>query len=77
MSCTSLTSVIFISLCFATLRSDAVALAADNQLSEQEKEAGWQLLFNGRDHTGWKCNNGKPIATPVENGAIVPFKSGG
>lgn len=52
-------------------------LAADNQLSEDEKEAGWQLLFNGRDHTGWKCNNGKPIQTPVENGALLPYKSGG
>ena len=51
--------------------------AADNQLSANEKEAGWQLLFNGRDLTGWKCNNGKPIATQVEEGALVPYKSGG
>lgn len=55
----------------------APSLAADNQLSDAEKEAGWLLLFNGQDHTGWKCNNGKSIATPVENGALVPFKSGG
>jgi hypothetical protein len=51
--------------------------AADNELTEQEKKDGWQLLFNGRDHTGWKCNNGKPIATPVEDGSLVPYKSGG
>jgi hypothetical protein len=51
--------------------------AADNQLTDEEKQQGWQLLFNGKDHTGWKCNNGKPIATPVEDGALVPFKSGG
>ncbi len=51
--------------------------AADNVLTEQEKADGWQLLFNGTDHTGWKCNNGKPIATPVEDGALVPYKSGG
>ncbi len=51
--------------------------AADNQLTEQERQDGWQLLFNGKDHTGWKCNNGKPIATPVEDGALVPYKSGG
>ena len=51
--------------------------AADNQLSDAEKQAGWQLLFNGRDHTGWICNTGKPIATPVEDGALVPYKSGG
>ena len=51
--------------------------AADNQLSEKEKKAGWQLLFNGKDHTGWKCNNGNKIATPVENGSLLPYKSGG
>jgi hypothetical protein len=55
----------------------AVASAADNQLTDKEKKEGWILLFNGKDHTGWKCNNGKPIATPVENGSLVPYKSGG
>lgn len=55
----------------------AVAGAADNQLTAKEKEEGWLLLFNGKDHTGWKCNNGKEIATPVEDGALVPYKSGG
>ena len=51
--------------------------AGDNQLSEEEKKAGWQLLFNGKDLSGWKCNNGKKIATKVEEGALVPYKSGG
>ncbi len=55
----------------------ATVFAADNQLTEKEKKAGWQLLFNGKDHTGWKCNNGKAIATPVEKGSLVPYKSGG
>lgn len=53
------------------------SVAADNQLTDEERQAGWQLLFNGKDHTGWKCNNGKPIATPIEDGALVPYKSGG
>jgi hypothetical protein len=51
--------------------------AADNQVTKEEKAAGWKLLFNGKDLTGWKCNNGKPIATKVEDGALVPYKSGG
>jgi hypothetical protein len=55
----------------------AVCPAADNELTAEEKAAGWQLLFNGRDHDGWICNNGKPIATPVEDGCLVPYKSGG
>ena len=55
----------------------SVSLAADNELSEQEKADGWQLLFNGTDLTGWKCNNGKPIATKIEDASLVPYKSGG
>ncbi len=55
----------------------APAIAGDNELTVEEKQAGWQLLFNGKDLTGWKCNNGKAIATPVEEGSIVPYKSGG
>jgi hypothetical protein len=51
--------------------------AADNELTAEEKAAGWQLLFNGKDNTGWKCNNDKPVASPVEDGCLVPNKSGG
>lgn len=57
--------------------TNARAVAADNELTPEEKAEGWQLLFNGRDHDGWVCNTGKPIATPVEDGALLPFKSGG
>jgi hypothetical protein len=56
----------------------STAGAADNQLTEAERAEGWQLLFNGQDATGWKCNNGKePAETVVEEGALVPYKSGG
>ena len=55
----------------------STTIAADNELSDEEKKAGWQLLFNGKDLTGWQCNNGKPIATPVERGSLVPYQSGG
>lgn len=51
--------------------------AADNELTSEEQRAGWQLLFNGHDLTGWKCNNGKPIATAIEQNSLVPYKSGG
>ena len=64
--------IAFLAVCFTSS-----ALAADNQLTDDEKAAGWQLLFNGADHAGWKCNNGKPIATPVEDGALLPYESGG
>ena len=61
----------------AGLVSVSYTVAGDNELSSEEKQAGWQLLFNGRDLTGWKCNNGKPIATSIEDVSLVPYKSGG
>jgi hypothetical protein len=54
-----------------------VSLAADNQLTDAEKDAGWKLLFNGKDLAGWRCNNDKPIATKIEDGCLVPYQSGG
>ncbi|MBX3415233.1 MAG: DUF1080 domain-containing protein [Pirellulales bacterium] len=68
----SLSAALFFSLTAAPL-----CLAADNELTPEEEAAGWQLLFNGKDHTGWKCNNGQEIATPVEDGCLLPYKSGG
>ncbi len=52
-------------------------VAEDNVLTPQEKAEGWQLLFNGKDYTGWMCNNGKPVQSPIEEHAIMPHKSGG
>ena len=53
------------------------AAAADNQLTSHEQEEGWILLFNGKDYAGWKCNNGKGVASEVTDGAMQPYKSGG
>ncbi|MEO2048870.1 MAG: DUF1080 domain-containing protein [Pirellulales bacterium] len=72
-----LAATLFLAFYSISLCLSSNATAEENSLTQQEKEAGWQLLFNGRDHTGWKCNNGKPIATPVENSALLPYKSGG
>lgn len=63
---------IVLALCIA-----GVSVAADNQLTDAEKDAGWRLLFNGKDLTGWRCNNDKPIATKIEDGSLVPYRSGG
>jgi hypothetical protein len=48
-----------------------------NTLSAAEKEAGFELLFNGKDLSGWKNNNDKPVKTSVEDGAIQTYKCGG
>jgi hypothetical protein len=52
-------------------------LAADNELSPAEKAAGWELLFNGHDHTGWRTNTGKPVGSPIEDGALTTQHTGG
>ena len=67
----------FAFLLVASLGFSSISVADDNQLTESETKAGWQLLFNGTDLSGWKCNNGKPIVAPIENGSLVPYKSGG
>jgi 3-keto-disaccharide hydrolase len=44
-----------------------------NSLTDQEKAAGWQLLFNGKDFTGWhnfKSTEVKP-GWAVQDGALV------
>ncbi len=67
----------FIISSFFLLIGTSACVAKDNELSTEEKAAGWRLLFNGKDHTGWKCNNGKEIATEIDDGALVPYESGG
>jgi hypothetical protein len=56
--------------------SGSALRATENELTPEEKEQGWQLLFNGRDHTGWKCSDGKDVATPIEEESLLPFKAG-
>ncbi|MBI1310660.1 DUF1080 domain-containing protein [bacterium] len=47
-------------------RSDRPANAADmNHLSDSEKQAGFELLFNGRDLTGWKHSGNWKVADGV------------
>lgn len=43
----------------------------DNTLTRAEKHAGWVLMFNGKDLTGWKCSTDSPESARVEDGAIV------
>ncbi len=44
---------------------------ADNTLTRPEQHAGWVLMFNGKDLTGWKCSTDSPESARVENGTIV------
>ncbi len=44
---------------------------APNDLTDKEKEAGWTLLFNGEDLTGWKVSAENPGSVYVEDGHLV------
>ena len=61
----------------ASLRFCDPASAADNELTQAEKDEGWVMLFNGTDLQGWKNNDGKPVLAKIEEGAINPHGSGG
>lgn len=48
-----------------------------NTIAGSEKAAGWSLIFNGRNHDGWITSNKTEVKAPIEEGSLVPFKSGG
>jgi hypothetical protein len=53
------------------------ALAADNSLSDAEKQAGWELLFDGKTLAGWEATASK-AGWVVEDGSIACLaKDGG
>ena len=62
------TLTLFLSAASLILAGDAV-----NQLSDDEKLAGWQLLFDGETTTGWEGFNDTPFPSQswaIENGTI-------
>ena len=47
--------------------------AADNTLTEQEKQDGWQLLFDGKTTSGWMTIKEEPLpASHVQEGSLNP-----
>lgn len=51
-----------------------------NRLTEKEKEEGWQLLFNGKDHEGWRGANKDQFPEKgwiVHNAALTVITKGG
>jgi hypothetical protein len=50
-----------------------LARAGENQLTAQEKQDGWQLLFDGKSTDGWMTPKGKPLPqSHVQEGSLNP-----
>src|SRR5690554_5391510 len=51
---------------------------ADNTLSDQEKEDGWKLLFDGESLNGWHDYNGQGVHGPwkAESGLLTGLGEG-
>ena len=70
--------VLLLTLLMGTLATQA---QMQNALSPQEKKQGWELLFNGKDVSGWHTYGGKGVGTAwkVEGDALkldVPTRAG-
>jgi hypothetical protein len=53
-----------------------LAPAADNELTEKEKEEGWVLLFDGQSLAGWMTSDQKASKRPVEDHCLNPHRCG-
>lgn len=55
------------------------AVTANNTLTEAEREAGWELLFDGRSLDGWRPydRDGAPEGWSAEDGLLVRSGPGG
>lgn len=70
---------IILTLAIALLAGLTVTAQKPNTLTKQEKKAGWVLLFNGKDFTGWRQVNGTamPKNWVIEDDAMKVFTGEG
>lgn len=76
----SLFTLLVLHLSFTVLSSNAEINEPiqHNKLSPEEKEAGWQLLFNGKTTKGWHSFQKKNVTGwIVENGNLIALGQGG
>lgn len=69
-------SLLSIALAFT---STAFAKNIDNQLSKEEQNAGWQLLFNGADMSQWRNFKSQTLSSKwiIDDDAMLLTKGGG
>lgn len=65
-------------VCVAALIVAVQANAADNQLTESEKQQGWSLLFDGKDMSQWRNFKSETLSPKwkVEDGAMTLAEKG-
>lgn len=64
-------TIILASLWLAVAASSS--WSAENQLTEKERDEGWQLLFDGKTTDGWISIKGEPLpASHVQEGSLNP-----
>ncbi len=63
--------------CCSASASCAVAATPDNVLTDQERAAGWRLLFDGKTTDGWACTDSNSKGWIIENGTIYYNRQGG
>jgi hypothetical protein len=60
-------------LCLLIVANSVYAESAVNTLTEKEKQAGWQLLFNGHTTKGWMSITGERLPEwHVQDGCLNP-----
>ncbi|GIW93506.1 MAG: glycosyl hydrolase [Pirellulaceae bacterium] len=68
-------TVALIWILILTFLSSDLAWSQDvpNTLTDQERQAGWRLLFDGRTTSGWRAYRGKEVPTcwKVEDGVLL------
>jgi hypothetical protein len=64
------------SLCFVLFATPSSARSADNELTPEDRGAGWTLLFDGKTLDGWIRSDGKPSNRGVDHEAINPHRCG-
>jgi hypothetical protein len=70
-------SRIAVALCLlALITRPTRAFSGDNELSPEDKAAGWILLFDGKTLDGWMRSDGKPSNRGVDHEAINPHRCG-
>lgn len=51
------------------------AISGDNELTAEEKQAGWKLLFDGRTTDGWLDSREQPVSSDhVQDGSLNPHR---